>query len=283
MTLVWSVPLPHADKIVLLALADNANDEGFCYPSINTLSGKCGMDERTVRRVIKRLEETGHVTERPRPGRSSTFTVHPGQSARTTPGTVPAGFKSRGSGTQPGPPRAERPDTPGGAPGITIIEPPTEPSLDRGAARAKRSPEVAKRLPDDFGLTDLRRQVAMAEHLDPDREFANFRDHWRSASGAKARKHDWDATWRLWCRRALELQPQRRGAASLDEPTRLRKLMDGRAAIGLSEFRDPRPGETSDQYCKALDDEYKRIERDRERTRPPRFITDLADLKRAPA
>jgi len=72
-------------------------------------------------------------------------------------------------------------------------------------ARAPRSPH-ATRLPADFALTPERRAVAEAEKADPDREFASFTDHWKSASGAKARKHDWDATWRNWCRRAADFK-----------------------------------------------------------------------------
>jgi hypothetical protein len=77
--------------------------------------------------------------------------------------------------------------------------------------RAAR-PSTATRLPDDFSLTPERRAIAEAEKADPEREFANFTDHWRSASGAKARKHDWDATWRIWCRRAADFKPRANGA-----------------------------------------------------------------------
>jgi hypothetical protein len=64
--------------------------------------------------------------------------------------------------------------------------------------RAKRS--AATRLPSDFILTAEMRAEAQAEQLDPARTFAKFCDYWRAASGAKARKHDWLATWRNWCR-----------------------------------------------------------------------------------
>jgi hypothetical protein len=64
MTRVWDVQLPHADKLLLLALADNANDEGLCWPSVATLARKAGMDERTVQRAIGRLVAAGHVTVR---------------------------------------------------------------------------------------------------------------------------------------------------------------------------------------------------------------------------
>jgi hypothetical protein len=65
---------------------------------------------------------------------------------------------------------------------------------------ARASARTARRLPDDFTLTPERRLVAEAETLPAERTFEQFRDYWRSASGARARKHDWDATWRNWCR-----------------------------------------------------------------------------------
>lgn len=75
------------------------------------------------------------------------------------------------------------------------------------AARAR----TAKRIPDDFELTESRRLIAKGEGVDPEREFQKFRDHWLSAAGATARKHDWDATWRNWCRKAQDFRPNGRG------------------------------------------------------------------------
>ncbi len=72
-------------------------------------------------------------------------------------------------------------------------------------SRAVRS--TAHRLGEDFILTPERFFVAEAENIDPDREFARFKDHWRSASGATSRKLDWDAAWRNWCRKAADFAP----------------------------------------------------------------------------
>lgn len=80
---------------------------------------------------------------------------------------------------------------------------------DRRAAR----PPTATRLPADFELTESRREVATREGVDPDREFPRFTDYWRASSGANARKHDWDATWRNWCRKALDMRPRANGTA----------------------------------------------------------------------
>jgi hypothetical protein len=74
-------------------------------------------------------------------------------------------------------------------------------------SRTEQSQNRASRLPDDFSLTDERRLVAEAERLPAERTFAKFSDYWRSASGAKARKTDWDATWRNWCRSEADRQP----------------------------------------------------------------------------
>jgi hypothetical protein len=87
---------------------------------------------------------------------------------------------------------------------------------ERGGARSSRAPS-AKRVPEDFTLTDQRRATAKTEGVDPDREFSKFTDYWRSASGASARKHDWDAAWRNWCRKAHDMRPN--GRAGPVRPT----------------------------------------------------------------
>jgi hypothetical protein len=77
MSQVWSLDLPDSQKIVLLALADCANDEGHCWPSMRTLSAKCSKGERTVQGVIKDLVEAGHLTRREVCGKGCNYTVHP--------------------------------------------------------------------------------------------------------------------------------------------------------------------------------------------------------------
>ena len=88
--------------------------------------------------------------------------------------------------------------------------PPTE---GKETPRAARS-ALATRLPADFGLTPERRAIAEAEKADPEREFAQFTDHFRAAPGVKGRKNDWDATWRNWCRRAPDFKPHANGRAA---------------------------------------------------------------------
>ena len=101
----------------------------------------------------------------------------------------------------------------------------------RGGLRAARS--AACRLPEDFALTPERKAVAEGEHVDAQRTFATFVDYWRGASGEKARKHDWDATWRNWCRRQSDgkkaaAAPARHATRNLPNAWR-RASMDKRA------------------------------------------------------
>lgn len=77
MTEVWALDLPDSQKIVLLALADSANDEGICWPSMASLSKKCSKSERTVQGVIKDLVSAKLLTRDERPGKGCIYTVHP--------------------------------------------------------------------------------------------------------------------------------------------------------------------------------------------------------------
>ena len=85
------------------------------------------------------------------------------------------------------------------------------PKIRGKTSRASRS----MRLPDDFDLNPERRRFCESESKDPEREFAKFTDYWRSASGAKARKTDWDATWRNWCRSEFSARKSTNGKGTL--------------------------------------------------------------------
>ncbi|MET7399151.1 helix-turn-helix domain-containing protein [Dactylosporangium sp. NPDC005572] len=47
--------------IVLLAIADHADDDGVGFPSIPTLAAKARLDERTIQRIIRRLVGAGQL------------------------------------------------------------------------------------------------------------------------------------------------------------------------------------------------------------------------------
>lgn len=77
MTEVWGSSLPMTEKMVLLCLADFANDRGQCWPSVDTIAGKCSCSDRTVQKAIKNLKEWGLLTVKDAPGKAHSFTINP--------------------------------------------------------------------------------------------------------------------------------------------------------------------------------------------------------------
>jgi hypothetical protein len=60
MSMVWDHgPEKQAERFVLLAIADFANDDGECWPSIAGICRKTCMSERGVQVIIRRLEAQG--------------------------------------------------------------------------------------------------------------------------------------------------------------------------------------------------------------------------------
>ena len=60
MSMIWGRgPDNQSERFVLLALADYANDEGECWPSIEGVARKTCLTDRGVRKIMRRLEETG--------------------------------------------------------------------------------------------------------------------------------------------------------------------------------------------------------------------------------
>lgn len=49
-------------KLVAVAIADMANDDGFCWPSLPKLAKRCGLSEDSVRRHIRKMEIAGILT-----------------------------------------------------------------------------------------------------------------------------------------------------------------------------------------------------------------------------
>jgi Fe2+ or Zn2+ uptake regulation protein len=62
MQLVWDADVPQSRKLVLLSLADQANDAGECYPRISTIERRCSMGRRTVFQCLSDLESEGFLT-----------------------------------------------------------------------------------------------------------------------------------------------------------------------------------------------------------------------------
>ena len=77
MTAAWALDLPTGEKIVLLSLADNANDSGHCWPSMATIAKRAGMTQRGAQLIVQRLEAKGHLHRQQVIGKGCNYYVHP--------------------------------------------------------------------------------------------------------------------------------------------------------------------------------------------------------------
>lgn len=77
MTACQKLQMPPACKAVLMALANNANDQGFCWPSIATVCEDTCYKKNAVIDAIAWLESSKIVTTNKTNGRHTTYTVRP--------------------------------------------------------------------------------------------------------------------------------------------------------------------------------------------------------------
>lgn len=99
-------------KLVLIALADHANDDGDCFPSQRRLAAMTGLTDRGVRGVLSRLTEA--VTVVHRTGRPTLYRLHLTSMTPERPSGVDTSTPERPSGVPrnllpvtPEPPSAE--------------------------------------------------------------------------------------------------------------------------------------------------------------------------------
>jgi hypothetical protein len=63
MNWAWEQETPNAtSKLVLIAIADHANDDGVCWPSMKSIAVKSGISTRQVSNHIGTLERLGYLT-----------------------------------------------------------------------------------------------------------------------------------------------------------------------------------------------------------------------------
>lgn len=64
-------------KAVLISLADQANDDGVCWPAVGTIAARCCMSARAVRTAMDHLETVGLLTRDRRFNSSTVYKVTP--------------------------------------------------------------------------------------------------------------------------------------------------------------------------------------------------------------
>lgn len=106
-------------KAVLISLADQANDDGVCWPAVGTIAARCCMSARAVRTAMDHLEAVGLLTRDRRFNSSTVYKVTPANFDKAAAPSK-AGRKAGKAGTAPGagdaPHAGGAPDAGGDAP-----------------------------------------------------------------------------------------------------------------------------------------------------------------------
>lgn len=239
--LTWSFNLYLQDvtaKAILHALADHADENGRCWPSVARMALYAGCDEKTARRALGRLVALGLIAREARSGRSDVFTLHVGDGVsirdhsqnREDPKTTP-------------PIEAQTPDFKAQTPDFkahdpsqnwepNLLEPSVTKKITVKSATRSSDERLGTRLPADWQPAPTERDFAADLNLDPEATASTFRDYWAAIPGAKGRKTDWPATWRNWCRRDADNRrtPARGGAGIRPSPIRDESSAFARAA-----------------------------------------------------
>lgn len=135
------------DLIVLLALADHADDAGRCWPGYDRIAEKSRIHVRTVPRVIERLVAAGLIEVEARPGKVNRYRLRvetcfrtPDTATGVTPGTV--------TGVDGGPMTQGSPaSSPGSSPG-------SHDSIESGEAGHQESGEPSRTVNKPSGASE---------------------------------------------------------------------------------------------------------------------------------
>lgn len=90
MACCWPLQMPPTQKAVLISLADNANDSGYCWPSIATICERTCFGKTAVIDAIRWLEDHNALSAGRVNGRHTTYTVTPDRFNQSVSRTSPA-------------------------------------------------------------------------------------------------------------------------------------------------------------------------------------------------
>ncbi len=192
------------ELLMLLAIADFADDDGNAYPAVGTLAAKCRMKPRNANYILSALQASGELRVMVSGGPRGTnryrivleaLGVQPGAGVQSAAGVQHSARTPAMQCSKPLQPIADKPS-----------ENHQEPSeRDRSAKK--------RRIPDDWKPSDS--LTAWVKEKRPDLNVAAvaeiFRDHYIGTGEARA---SWDASFRTWVRREREAVSARRRPTS---------------------------------------------------------------------
>ncbi|EAP3274577.1 helix-turn-helix domain-containing protein [Salmonella enterica] len=199
-------------KLVLIKLADNANDNGECWPSYQHIADHCECSKSAVKEHISALIKLGLMTKENRVGvnngkgnTSNVYRLHltgtpvPPESTGGSPKSTPVPPESTGGSPKstPVPPESTPPVPPAGTRTSHSFEPVKEP-LD--------NKKKLSSMPEGFSPSASHQKMAEEYGISLQEEFDKFIDH-HISKGSKF--IDWNRALNTWLRNAKGFQKSR--------------------------------------------------------------------------
>lgn len=191
----YKLDLPMAQKFVLVALADRADEDHSCYPGQKMLAGMVGASVATIRRALVELEKTGLITRKRRfrddgYRTSDRYVLNVG----TLPLNLTTGQSDHRSNSETLPLNESH------------LTAQSEGAKNHQLTTRETSGGTRKRatqLPDTFTVTPDMRAWATEKtpSVDVDTETEQFKDH-HQAKGSKFM--DWRKAWQTWMRKSQQ-------------------------------------------------------------------------------
>lgn len=253
LTAIWrDPPCKGGDLLCLLAIADNADENGYAWPSVETIARKAAMGERGAQKCLKNLAQMGLIRIEVGGGRSKTNAYQ-----ITTNGIGPQdGHKNPEQNTVNGssPFIAENPEQPCKNPEPPFAKPRTpvhlnsqEPSVEPSEtdlSRKAKIPQIWQPCPEMLAYA---RKVELTE--DETAEIAHeFHGYWleRKDQGARKTERGWRQTWNNHIRNVAPSYKRNRPKNTGIKGTRYDPSLAERAAERVEEM-DFRQGDDPSQ------------------------------------
>jgi hypothetical protein len=210
MSLVWeSFPRGGSEKLVMLAMADFANDQGgSVHPSISLIGRKCSLSRSQARRIVHALIKEGYLCvignqNGGAPSSTRRYQINLSMLTRKEPITTSAGATPRTDATpstDARQPLAPVRETPSAHASRSIIEPNTEPSgkvLHRPSRQVRRKKCARNTLPSDWKPSASTVEKISSKYRFGVDDIERYLDVFRDSCAAKGYTYeDFDAAFR---------------------------------------------------------------------------------------
>ncbi|EJO6305137.1 helix-turn-helix domain-containing protein [Salmonella enterica] len=196
-------------KLVLIKLADNANDEGECWPSYQHIADQCEVSRSTVKSHIRALEDMGLLKrEFRRKGelnQSNVFYLTLDNAQQIPPESGGVGADRGGVGADRGGAGADRGGAGADLGGGAGADPRTYHSFEPVKEPLERKKKPSS-MPEGFSPSASHQKMAEEFGISLQDEFDKFTDHHLS-KGSKF--IDWSRALNTWLRNARGFQKSR--------------------------------------------------------------------------